>query len=86
MPITLQPGEDRPLSVQLTPIPVEPARLFGYVTDDTGAAIAGAVVELSGAFVYSGVTDGTGYYQITGIVPGTYDGLVTAAGYIDYPF
>ena len=86
MPIILQPGDEYPLSVQLTPIPVEPARLSGYVTDDTGAPIHGALVELSGAYYYSAPTDITGYYNITNIVPGTYDGLVTAAGYIDHPF
>lgn len=87
MAITLSEGEIRQLDVQLRPIPLEPARLHGYVTDfDTGAAIAGAHVELDGPYYYSALTNADGYYDIAGIAPGTYNGLVSADGYESYAF
>jgi protocatechuate 3,4-dioxygenase beta subunit len=89
MPITLVEGEQRELDVQLSPVPVEPARLFGYITDaETGDPIASAVVRLfqSGIEIYYEATDINGYYDIAGITPGAYDGLIEAAGYIEQTF
>jgi protocatechuate 3,4-dioxygenase beta subunit len=89
MPITLVEGEQRELDVQLTQIPSEPARLFGYITDaETGLPIAHAEVHLfqGGIEMYYETTGDDGYYIITNIIPGAYDGLVTAAGYIEQNF
>jgi protocatechuate 3,4-dioxygenase beta subunit len=87
MPIILAPGEQRQLNVGLEPIIVPNASLFGYVTDaDDGSPIAGALIELLGPYNYSAVTNSSGYYAIANIVPGTYNGQVTANGYIPFAF
>ena len=73
MPIVLNPGEQRQLDVQLTPLPVESARLWGYVTNAaTLAPIAGATVKLIGDQTYQQSTNIDGLYDIHPIVPGTY--------------
>jgi len=83
MAITLGPGEQRLLNVQLTPVPPDPARLYGRVTNSqTGGGVAGAVVQITGTGGgYQGVTNSTGNYDIPGITPGTYDGMVTHPDY-----
>lgn len=89
MPITLEPGKVYTLDVELTPIPPEPARFSGYITDiETGTFLSGATVSLlkGGVVYYQDISDSTGYYNIEGIEAGTYDGLVTLPGYADYPF
>lgn len=73
MPITLSPGEQRSLDIQLTPLPIEDARLWGYVTDaDTGLPIVGATVKLTGVDTYQQTTLSDGAYDIYPIIPGTY--------------
>jgi len=73
MPIVLNPGEQRQLDVQLTPLPIEPARLWGYVVHaDTLAPVAGATVKLIGDQTYQQATDIAGLYDISPIIPGTY--------------
>lgn len=73
MPIVLNPGEQKQLDVQLTPLPVEPARLSGYVTDaDTQAPIAGATVKLIGDQTYQQSTNIDGLYDVSPVIPGTY--------------
>lgn len=87
MTITLAAGETRQLNVALTPLPPEPARLYGYVTDAAMAQpISGALVELTGVVNYSDITDAAGYYDIIGIAPGSYTVRVSAAGYEDAYF
>jgi len=88
MAITLQPGQQLPLNVQLTPLPVEPATLYGKVTNaETGGNVVGAVVQISGdGGTYSDTTNSSGNYQINNIEPGTYDGLVTHPDYEDKTF
>lgn len=89
MSIILNSGEQRQLDTRLTPIPVEPARLFGYVMDaNTDSPIASATIQLlvDAEVQYFTQTDTNGYFDIMGIIPGTYNGLVTAPGYINYPF
>jgi len=85
MPINLYPGENPPLTVQMTPIHVEPdkATLQGLVTNSvTGHGIAGVRVDLSGVggiyFTYT-LTNGT--YLIDNIVPGTYTVTFSHAEY-----
>ena len=73
MPIVLSPGEQKQVDVQLTPLAVEPARLFGQVTNaDTLAPVAAATVKLIGAQTYQQSTDIEGIYDISPIIPGTY--------------
>jgi len=82
MPITLSAGEQRQLDVQLTPLPIEPARLSGYVTDaSTGLPIGGATVHLIGPLAYTGVTDNEGVYDIVAIIPGSYSVEVSHPDY-----
>ncbi len=88
MSITLVEGQQRELNVQLTPEPVEPARLFGVIINQsTGLPVSGAVLLFQGGVqMYGEVTDSNGYYDIPNIEPGVYDGLVQAEGYLNYPF
>lgn len=73
MSITLSPGEQRQLNVQLTPLPIEDAQLWGQVTDaHTLAPVAGATVKLIGDQPYQQITNGEGLYDIYPIIPGTY--------------
>lgn len=73
MPIVLNPGEQKEVSVRLTPLPIEPARLWGYVTDaDTLAPIAGATVKVIGDQTYQQTTDLAGLYDIAPIIPSSY--------------
>jgi|GEM_PF-2428389 len=83
MAITLAPGEQRQLNVQLTPVVEELAALFGVVTDDqTGAAVAGATVQITGTGGgYQSTTDMNGAYDILHIEPGSYDGMITHPDY-----
>ena len=88
MSITLSEGETKRLDVGLTPLPPEPATLYGKVTDaDTGSGVSGATVSITGpGGSYSDTTDYGGNYRIEGIVPGTYSGLVIHPDYEDYAF
>lgn len=85
MPITLNPGDIRELSVQMTPVyvPPEKATLYGQVTDvDTGLGIPGVHVTLEGTGgTYGGYTDSQGNYQIPDIEPSTYTVTFTHADY-----
>ena len=85
MSITFVEGESKSLNVGMTPVPLVPASLHGYVTDaETGGAVGGARVELIG--LSYATTNSTGYYEITDIPPGTYSGKVTHPDYYDYTF
>ena len=85
MSITFAEGETKPLNITMTPVPLAPASLHGYVTDaETGGAVAGARVELIG-LAYD-MTNSAGYFEITDIPPGTYSGKVTHPDYYDYTF
>ena len=71
MPIEFLPGESKELNVGLQPLPVEPASVFGQVTDSTtGLPIPGVLVELLG--LTSTTTGPQGTYSITNITPGSY--------------
>jgi hypothetical protein len=71
MPIQLGEGETRRLDVTLTPIPLQPATLDGYVVEEgTNEAIVGASVELVG--YTSATTNTAGYFKIDNIEPGEY--------------
>ena len=85
MPITIQPGPNE-LSVQLTPVPVELASLWGFITDAVSAApIQGALVEITGpGGTYQATSLQNGSYGIDNIVPGTYAGSITHPDYVDY--
>lgn len=73
MPIVLSPGEQKSLDVHLTPLPIESARLYGFVHEAIiFTPIIGATVTLIGAVTYQGTTDGNGYYDISDIEPGSY--------------
>lgn len=73
MSIVLNPGEQKQLDMQLTPLPAESARLWGYVVNaDTFSPIAGATVKLIGNQAYQQSTNIDGLYDISPIVPGTY--------------
>lgn len=73
MPITLSPGEQKSLDVPLTPLPIEAARLYGFVHEAViYTPIVGATVTLVGNATYQGTTGTDGYYDIPNIEPGTY--------------
>lgn len=82
MSITLHEGETKSLNVNLTPIPLEPATLFGTIINaDTGTAVIGATVTITGPATYSDTSDSTGAYRITNIIPGAYNGEVSHPDY-----
>lgn len=82
MPITLSPGEQRELNVQMAAIPPELAVLHGRVTDQgTGQPISNARVDLVGDFTYFAFTNADGYYQIVDIQPGQYSATFSHADY-----
>lgn len=81
MPITLIEGESRRLDTQLTPLPPQPATLWGSVIDaETGSGISGATVTLVGAGL-ADVTDSSGSFEITNTPPGTYSVRVSHPDY-----
>jgi len=60
------------------------AELRGDVTDQNGAAIAGArisVIDLAKGVTRGGVTDGQGAYVFVGLLPGSYEIKVEAQGF-----
>jgi hypothetical protein len=76
------------LSSTQTVVPTQsavPATLSGFVTDTTGAAIAGVTLTLTSSTgdTMTAVTDVNGYYQFTGLGAGAYTVSVTPPdGYI----
>jgi hypothetical protein len=70
----------------VTPIQqAAPASLSGFVTDTTGAAVAGVTLTLTSTTsgTVTAVTDVNGFYQFTGLAAGTYTVTVTPSnGYI----
>ena len=73
MPIVLSPGEIRSLDVHLTLLPIETARLYGFVHRAfIYTPIVGATVTLIGDATFQGTTDADAHYDIPDIIPGTY--------------
>ena len=67
------------LNVQLTPIPVPVANLYGVVTDaETGTPLAGVKVTIDDLTTY---TDSAGQYAFEGLTPGGYTITFEKEGY-----
>lgn len=76
--ITLVEGNNV-LNVQLVPIAVPVASLYGVVIDaQTGYALQGVKVTLDSLVAY---TDSSGYYFFTNLTPGAYSAKFEKEGY-----
>lgn len=76
--ITLYEGNNV-LNVQLVPIAVPVATLYGLVTDaETGYALQGVKVTVDSLVAY---TDSSGYYSFTGLSVGAHTIKFERAGY-----
>jgi len=83
MSVTLAEGQEKRLDIGLTPIPEEPATLWGVVSDaQTGARVNGAKIEVIGTGL-SDLSDSAGNFRIEGIQPGTYSVKVSHPDYYD---
>ena len=68
-------------NIEVTGIPVEPAKLTGYVLNNvTSQPIENALIALDGTS-YSALSQSNGQYTINNIVPATYNVTVTSGGY-----
>jgi len=67
------------LNVQMVPIPLPVANVYGVVTDaQTGFALSGVKVSINGSVVY---TDAGGNYGFSGLTPGNYEIRFEKEGY-----